>query len=69
MGPNLLGTVGSRGCGGNTPVLRDEDHVITHTCKTPVGGAKTVGVPEYHLTVTNLPDPNDLDQSTETDET
>lgn len=35
------------------PVLRDEDHVISHECKAEKGGTKTVGAPDYVLVVQN----------------
>jgi hypothetical protein len=58
MGPNLLGTVGSKRCKGMHPVIRDRQAKIVDHCKRERGGTKTVGAPEYKLTVTNYPDPN-----------
>lgn len=65
MGPNCLGTVGSEGCHGTSPVIRDTEHLVSHGCKSPQGGTRTVGVPEYELTVTNLPDTPQEEQVTE----
>lgn len=55
-GPAILGTVGSRGCRGQSPVIRDEEHVMSHQCHSPQGGTRTVGAPEYVLSVENVPD-------------
>jgi hypothetical protein len=59
MGPNCLGTVGSKGCRGQYPVIRDRVAKISHSCKSERGGTKTVGAPEYKLVVKNQPDPNE----------
>jgi hypothetical protein len=54
MGPNCLGTVGSKR-GGAYPVIRDR-HLVSKGARER-GGTKTVGVPEYVLTVENIPEP------------
>ena len=51
MGPSCLGTVGGKGCHGQHPVIKDR--ALSHTCERTRGGTKTIGVPEYKLTVTN----------------
>jgi hypothetical protein len=38
------------------PLLGDPNKIFTHTCRRPVGGDKTVGAPQYELTVENPPD-------------
>jgi hypothetical protein len=38
--------------GGCVPVVHS-DHLLVHTCRRPVGGDKTIGAPQYSLTVTN----------------
>jgi hypothetical protein len=47
---------GNKSCA--IPVLRDKERVYSSRCKSPRGGAKTAGAPEYVLVVKNLPDPN-----------
>lgn len=54
MGPNCLGTVGAKR-GGLHPVIRDRH--ITTKGKRERGGTKTVGIPEYVLTIKNVPEP------------
>lgn len=65
MVPNCLGTVGSRGCKGQNPVLRDADARIVNDCKRAAGGDKTVGVPQYTLKVINPPEPQIAEESAE----
>ena len=55
MGPNLLGTVGSQGCRGTHPVIREQE---ANSCKSARGGTKTIGAPGYQMTVTDYTDPN-----------
>ncbi len=40
-------------CKGTFPKIRNEDHLIVHSCKRPKGGTKTVGAPQYVLSVQN----------------
>lgn len=39
--------------GGSVPVIRNQDKLIVHDCKTEAGGTKTVGPPKYVLEVKN----------------
>jgi len=57
MGPNIAGSNSSADCRGGHPVLRaGQDSDSVGDCRNPVGGTKTIGAPEYVLTVTNPPD-------------
>ena len=60
MGPNCLGTVGSRGCHGVHPVIKDRVAKISGHCKSARGGTKTIGAPKYKMVVKNFPDPNEI---------
>lgn len=51
--------------GGCVPVLHDENvsppepydgGVITHSCRAEEGGTKTIGAPQFELTITNPAD-------------
>jgi hypothetical protein len=53
MNPTHLNTTG---CEGNTPVLRDDERIISGACDRPQGGTQTVGAPVYTLKVTNPPE-------------
>jgi hypothetical protein len=55
MGPNSLGTVGSKGCKGQMPRIRGTD--LVGGCARPACGTKTVGIPEYNLAVANPIEP------------
>lgn len=55
MGPNSLGTVGSKGCKGQMPVIREP--ALTGSCVRPACGTKTIGIPAYKMEVTNPVEP------------
>lgn len=59
MGPHCLGTVGSKRNHRLHPVHHDRVDKITSEAKSERGGTSTIGVPEYKMTVTNFPDPNE----------
>jgi hypothetical protein len=42
----------------DVPLIQDPDEELVHKCEAPQGGTKTVGIPQYVLTVENQPDPN-----------
>ena len=41
-------------------VIRDRIAKLSSRCKSERGGTKTVGAPQYVMTVTNYPDPNEV---------
>lgn len=58
MGASCLGAVGPKGCKGQHPVIHvGEENGMEGECKSARGGTKTVGVPEYVMTVTNPEEP------------
>jgi len=58
MSTNCLGTVGSERCAGKHPIVQIEDL----GCERPQGGDKTVGIPEYKLSVTNPPEDSEQEE-------
>jgi len=53
MGASCLGASNNK-CNGKHPLVR----LRADSCKRARGGTKTVGIPEYALSVVNEPDPN-----------
>jgi hypothetical protein len=50
MGPSCLGTIG-KGCEAQHPIVRER--ALTSRCERTRGGTKTVGIPQYVMTVVN----------------
>jgi|SRR6185503_2563326 len=42
--------------GDCVPLVRDPHHIVSHNCKRPVCGDKTIGAPIFTVTVENPPD-------------